>query len=255
MDVNDVVFLTSLMQDEIEGIRLADGDSTLTEADNGLVLRAERLVAISIAFQQAAPLQVDVGEELTSAVTEIYTSLCERFDQDRRPRGRPPIPISEDQLVLLLDCQFSVVKISQLLQCSARTIRRKIDLYDLGEYKNFSDVGDDDLNTLATTFAESFPNGGYKSFQGYLHSQGIRVQRSRVRHSLAAADPHGVQRRLRRSLHRREYQVCMPQSLWHIDGCHKLIRWRIIIHGEALMASPDFVCTLKLQRITVLAQF
>ena len=46
---------------------------------------------------------------------------------------------------------------------------------------NFTDVGDNDLNTLATTFAESFPNGGYKSFQGYLHSQGIRVQRDNSR--------------------------------------------------------------------------
>ena len=25
--------------------------------------------------------------------------------------------------------------------------------------------------------------------------------------------------------------ACMPNSLWHIDGYHKLIRWRIVIHG------------------------
>ncbi|CAL8238126.1 unnamed protein product, partial [Merluccius merluccius] len=30
---------------------------------------------------------------------------------------------------------------------------------------------------------------------------------------------------------RRTYQVQGPNSLWHIDGNHKLIRWRIVIHG------------------------
>ena len=25
--------------------------------------------------------------------------------------------------------------------------------------------------------------------------------------------------------------MSMPNSLWHIDGYHKLIRWRIVIHG------------------------
>lgn len=30
---------------------------------------------------------------------------------------------------------------------------------------------------------------------------------------------------------RRTYQVAGPNSLWHIDGNHKLIRWRIVIDG------------------------
>ncbi|CAL9705996.1 unnamed protein product [Knipowitschia caucasica] len=30
---------------------------------------------------------------------------------------------------------------------------------------------------------------------------------------------------------RRKYFVLGPNSLWHIDGNHKLIRWRIVVHG------------------------
>ncbi|KAF1389905.1 hypothetical protein PFLUV_G00052430 [Perca fluviatilis] len=30
---------------------------------------------------------------------------------------------------------------------------------------------------------------------------------------------------------RRQYNVPAPNSLWHIDGNHKLIRWRIVVHG------------------------
>lgn len=52
----------------------------------------------------------------------------------------------------------------------------------------------------------------------------------RIRDSLMRVDSRGVHQRFRRALHRRQYQVCMPNSLWHIDGMHKLMRWRIVVH-------------------------
>ena len=30
---------------------------------------------------------------------------------------------------------------------------------------------------------------------------------------------------------RRTYQVPWPNSLWHLDGHHSLIRWKIVMHG------------------------
>ncbi|XP_046871238.1 uncharacterized protein LOC124463537 [Hypomesus transpacificus] len=38
-------------------------------------------------------------------------------------------------------------------------------------------------------------------------------------------------RAMSQRLHRRSYCVTGPNSLWHLDGNHKLIRWRIVIHG------------------------
>lgn len=64
-----------------------------------------------------------------------------------------------------------------------------------------------------------------------LHCQGILVQRERIRESLRRVDPMGCQLRKRIALHRREYQVKSPNALWHLDGHHKLIRWRIVTHG------------------------
>lgn len=64
-----------------------------------------------------------------------------------------------------------------------------------------------------------------------LRSQGIRVPRQRARDSLLHVDPTGVANRLRSTLHRRQYSVLGPNSLWHVDGYHKLIRWKIVIHG------------------------
>ena len=67
--------------------------------------------------------------------------------------------------------------------------------------------------------------------EGHLTSQGYRIQRRRIRESLHRVDPWGIDQRCRRVLHRRKYKVAGPNSLWHIDGMHKLIRWRIVIHG------------------------
>ncbi|KAI7801354.1 hypothetical protein IRJ41_008375 [Triplophysa rosa] len=50
--------------------------------------------------------------------------------------------------------------------------------------------------------------------------------------SLRRVDPEGMElRRLRlRTSRCQRYSVPAPNYLWHIDGNHKLIRWRIVIH-------------------------
>ena len=60
-----------------------------------------------------------------------------------------------------------------------------------------------------------------------------QVQRWRVREVMLAMDPAGAALRgLAKKPHRRTYQVAGPNSLWHVDGNHKLIRylkWNIYI--------------------------
>lgn len=80
-------------------------------------------------------------------------------------------------------------------------------------------------------FVDAHPNSGERSLAGYLRGLGLRIKRSSVRESLLRVDSRGVQTRFRQALHRRHYHVCMPNSLWHINGHHKLIRWCIIVHG------------------------
>ena len=70
-----------------------------------------------------------------------------------------------------------------------------------------------------------------KTIIGQLRSQRITVLRERVRQSLRRVDPAGIEYRARKVLHRRIYRVSSPNSLWHCDGYHKLIRWKFVIHG------------------------
>ena len=136
-------------------------------------------------------------------------------------RGRPTldIPVS-----------LRISDIAHILQVSESTVKRRITQFGL-ESNLRTEISDSDLDIITADFVHHFPNSGQNSYDGYLRGKGIKIQRYRVRESLSRVDPMGVQRRLRRALHRRMYSVPMPNSLWHIDGYHKLIRWRIIVHG------------------------
>ena len=96
---------------------------------------------------------------------------------------------------------------------------------------DFSVVSDSDLDQLVERIILLHPHCGEKTVTGQLRSQGYKIQRQRIRDSIRHVDPIGVQLLSRRSLHRRVYQVESPNSLWHLDGYHKLIRWKLVIHG------------------------
>ena len=49
--------------------------------------------------------------------------------------------------------------------------------------------------------------------------------------SLLRVCSHLVEARQRSAVHRRVHNVPAPNCLWHIDGLHCLIRWRIVVHG------------------------
>jgi len=66
---------------------------------------------------------------------------------------------------------------------------------------------------------------------GVLQSEGIQITRQRLRDSIQRVDAFGVVNRRINIIPRRRYKVAGPNALWHIDGHHKLIRWKFIIHG------------------------
>ena len=214
--------------------RIASGESPdgIPLSVDCLLLEAERLLRdVSFVADLLRPNDADV---LLRDLAGIFISLEDekRLEEGSRSmRGRPSIEIPEEQLCLLLSFDFKVKDIANMLQVSPTTIRRRICQYGIEEEAGFTEISDAQLNHIAHQFIIHHPNCGERSFHGYLRQMGLRVLRCRVRNSLQAVDPRGVRSRFRRALHRRVYSVPMPNSLWHIDGHHKLIRWRIIIHG------------------------
>ena len=87
------------------------------------------------------------------------------------------------------------------------------------------------------------PHVGERIIIGHVRSLGLHITRERVRQSIRRVDP--VNTSLRWHLHISS-SVPGPNSLWHIgnnyflivlnftfilDGNHKLIRWKMVLHG------------------------
>ena len=145
-------------------------------------------------------------------------------------QGRPKLDIGEDQLSHLVEQGFRIKDISEMFGCSRRTIERRMNEYELSVL-NLMTVSDAHLDSLVREIINLFPASGEKTVNGRLRSCNIRVPRQRIRHSLQRVDPSGMQKRCRGVLHRRKYQVALPNALWHLDGYHKLIRWHLVVHG------------------------
>ena len=148
-------------------------------------------------------------------------------DQTRRTnRGRPRFDVSKEQLSKLLELGFSASTISAMLSVSVRTIGRRMAEYSLSVCATYSDISDDELDTVIRGLIQEFPSSGYRMMDGYLRGRGLRIQQARLRSAMQRCDPHGVVLRWLGQIHpRTSYSVYGPQALWHIDGNHKLIRY------------------------------
>jgi len=105
--------------------------------------------------------------------------------------------------------------------------------FGLSIRSSYSTTTDAELDSVVESILRSFPNAGYQRMSDFLTSRGLRVQQNRIRSSMRRVDPHGCLLRSleMNTLHRRCYRVYGLLVLWHIDGNHKLIRWRIVIYG------------------------
>ena len=145
--------------------------------------------------------------------------------------------ISEDQLGLFLSLNFTVRDMASILQCSERTVHRRLSAFGLSVRGTFSSISDAHLDAAVAEINRNFPRHGYRNVIGHLQAIGIRVPRRRVRQSLCRVDPEGACLRWAYTIQRRSYSVSGPNALWHIDGLRALIRWGIVIHGGAYLVN------------------
>lgn len=140
--------------------------------------------------------------------------------------GRPSFSIPREQLQFLVEKGFSTTDIGLIIGVSSRTVKRRLHEFDISVRGQYSVMSDEELDATVRGILNEFPNCGYRRMAGFLKSKGLRLQQTRIRHSVRRVDPDGV---LLRSLEinvvtRRTYNVIAPMALWHIDGYHKLIR-------------------------------
>ena len=163
----------------------------------------------------------DLGMILSQAVDDMEVSNMSH----NSPRGRPCIYIPRKLLHFLKENNFKNTEIARMLLVSPKTISRRIHLYGLQSVSEYSNIPDDQLIMLAADLFCNYPISGQRSFEGYLRSHFLKIQRSRIRDALFQADPRRLQERKRKYLHRRVYSVHMLGSphknlnFKEVNGC------------------------------------
>ncbi|XP_041453550.1 uncharacterized protein LOC121406606 [Lytechinus variegatus] len=173
--------------------------------------------------------------------------------------GRPKFLISADQLRFFAgDLHCNVKDSAKCFNVSERTIKRRLQEYGISLRSLYSPIDDNELDEKVEFILQNMPMAGYKTVDGYLTSQHVRVQRQRIRDSLHRLDPQRQELRSLTAIRRRHYSVQSPLSLWHIDGHHKLIRWRFVTYGAVEGYSRAIVylrCSANNRASTVLQLF
>ena len=136
---------------------------------------------------------------------------------------------------MLRICGYTWTEVANALQVSRTTLWRR--LRELGlQLKRFTEISDNELDSIMKQIQRENPNCGRQLMCCYLTDRCVHVPRHRSRESVVRTDPvrtDPVRRlvRWRQVVSRRTYSVRRSNSLWHIDGHHSLIRWRMVMHS------------------------
>ena len=127
---------------------------------------------------------------------------------------------------------FSKSKVAGILVISRKTLYNQIAAFpNPDDFKKHSAITETQLDATVQRLKEEYSNDGEIMVAGHLLKQCIRVQRAKLCESIHHIDSHGVVERRSVAVRRREYHARGPIEVWHIDGHHKLIKWRLVTHG------------------------
>ena len=89
--------------------------------------------------------------------------------------GRPRLSVNIDAVEFLRNCGYTWDEVSNAMQVSRTTLWRR--LREAGiEIKKYTDISDDELDTLISQLRRENPNCGQQMMCGYLRDRGINIQ-------------------------------------------------------------------------------
>ena len=144
--------------------------------------------------------------------------------------GRPCIDVSKDDILVLKGLNYSWTKIADILGISRRTLYRRLEEFNI-DPGVFTDMAESDLDELLKNIKSENPNCGEVMVQGILIHKGIKIPREKLRAAIHRVDHENTVQRQTSVISHRTYTSPHPNAVWHIDGNHKMIRWRLIIHA------------------------
>ena len=124
------------------------------------LLAKESLESMTVAESEACEC-VRRSLALLANLAELSRANEHQFTQTEPMRdgqiGRPKFCISCDQLSMLLEHQFSVPQISELLGVSVSTVRRRMAEYNLSVSATYASITSNELDSLVREIQTRFP--------------------------------------------------------------------------------------------------
>ena len=117
-----------------------------------------------------------------------------------------------------------------MIGISRKTLYRRLEEYNIPS-RDYSPLTSNELDEIVKSIKRDFPNDGEVMLQGHVLRLGFKIQRAALRESIHRVDHDRTVSRRSRAIKRRVYSVPHPNAIWHLDGNHKLIRWRLVIHA------------------------
>ena len=145
-------------------------------------------------------------------------------------KGRRKLDVTKEEILHLKSLNYSWTKIAEILDVSRQTLYRRLQEFGIDSSK-FTSISESDLDTALTNIKSSHSSCGEVMMQGYLLHSGIKVQREKLRAAIHRVDHTNTVNRHSSVIRRRVYTTPHPNAVWHLDGNHKMIRWRLVIHA------------------------
>jgi len=170
----------------------------------------------------------DTGDEEDSVVPQRIIIEFEKTLTGGRPRVRLPW----DTVTAYRKSNHSWSEIATLLALSPKTLLRYRQRDQYEDPNPYSTITDDNLDALTRRMISGTGGVvGLTFMQSLISDCGHKVQRRRIRASMARVDVLGNLERWAALIPRSVYSVKAPNSLWHMDGNLKLKDYGFVLHG------------------------
>ncbi|KAK7037412.1 hypothetical protein VNI00_011162 [Paramarasmius palmivorus] len=146
--------------------------------------------------------------------------------------GRPRKQINPEFMAAAASPKKGLKKtqVAQAIGVSVKTLTSRMDEANI-EHR-FPKISDNQIDQLVKKYANAKIGSGGRYVTGYIRgTHRLKVPRYRIFQSLKRLSRVSKILRTTKTINRRKYEVKRPNSLWHVDGHHKLILWGIVIHG------------------------
>jgi hypothetical protein len=147
--------------------------------------------------------------------------------------GRPQISLPWNTITAYRLANYTWTEIASYLNIHPRTLLRYRERYGYQDPMPYSEITDDELDQLVyKTVEQTSGVVGTQFMCAILQDYGHKIQRQRVRQSMARVDPLGNMERWATLIPRIVYSVRGPDSLWHMDGNLKMVKYGFVLHAS-----------------------